>query len=333
MFTEEYNGINSFMVGVSKLILKYGIRREVRNSVCWELPEPLFVKIKNPQSRWINISERKWNPYLPYIESLWLASGRNDLAMLEAYVKKLRDFSDDGLFLRGGYGPRFRYYNGNPEDYNIGNDRLQDSFEIDQFQFVIESFKRDPFTRQAIIQVGDPIKDCFLTSGRLKETKDFPCSRSLQFSRQPETNKLDLTVYMRSNDLLWGATGVNIFNFTFIQEYIANILGLDVGNYYHFANNIHYYESFKSRIEALARMKNVEDRIYSYVLKCNSLIHFDKKISDLLEWESELRNTPGIELIYFEDPFFSDWAKVIYRFHEKSKLKFENPILNDLFKN
>lgn len=37
---------------------------------------------------------------------------------------------------------------------------------------------------------------------------------------------------MRSNDIIWGASAVNIFNYTFMQEYMATILGLGVGNYF-----------------------------------------------------------------------------------------------------
>ncbi len=331
MFAEEYDGINSFMVGVSKLILKHGIRREVRNSVCWELPEPLFAKIKRPNSRWITLPERKWNPYLPYIESLWIAAGRNDLAMPGNYLKKLGDFSDDGEYLRGGYGPRVRHYNGEVFNYSSGKTKKHSAFEVDQFQYIIEAFQKDPFTRRAIIQIGDPIKDNFSTDGKLKTTKDYPCSRSLQFTRQAGSNKLDLTVYMRSNDLLWGATGVNIFNFTFIQEYIANILGFELGSYYHFVNNIHYYEVQSPRIKSIARVKNYNDSVFSYSSKINSLNNFDDKIQRLLQWEETLRQQKKVNhLIQFEDAFFADWAKVIYHYHTKFDLVFKNPILHGL---
>lgn len=46
--------------------------------------------------------------------------------------------------------------------------------EIDQFFYVIESFKRDPYTRQGIITIGDPPKDCFDIENKLKVTKDYP---------------------------------------------------------------------------------------------------------------------------------------------------------------
>ena len=74
MFTAEYKGINDFLVKAARLLLKYGVRRETRGNACYELPEPFMFKISDPTARWVTIPERKWNPFLPYAESLWLAS-------------------------------------------------------------------------------------------------------------------------------------------------------------------------------------------------------------------------------------------------------------------
>lgn len=51
---------------------------------------------------------------------------------------------------------------------------------------------------------------------------------------------------MRSNDIIGGASAVNIFNYTFMQEYMATILGLGVGNYFpmHQAYIIEYQRLF-----------------------------------------------------------------------------------------
>ena len=55
---------------------------------------------------------------------------------------------------------------------------------------------------------------------------------------------------MRSNDMLWGASAVNIFNFTFMQEYFAAMLNMEIGSYFHIANNFHFYE------DKLAHLQN-----------------------------------------------------------------------------
>jgi len=333
MFTAEYGGINSFLVGASKLLIEEGVKRETRGKVCYELPEPFMFKITNPKSRWITIPERKWNITLAYAESLWLACGRNDLEMIAHYLKKMKDFSDDGVTMRGGYGPRLRKYNGNSIDYNIKSS-LQISNEprvneIDQIKFIIKCFEKDINTRQAIITIGDPIKDCFEISGSLKQTNDFPCTRSLHFMKHPTENKLNLTVHMRSNDILWGTSAVNIFNFTFIQEYIAQIVNLQVGEYYHIANNFHFYEEKRDIINRISKIENYTDESYDYKYSFKTLNEFDLKVSKLENIESDFLKI-NTKFIDFEDDFFNDWYKVLYHWNTKKAIEFSNPILNQL---
>lgn len=335
MYTLEFNGINSFLVGMSKKLLEDGVKRITRNEICWELPYPVLIKISNPLARWITIPERKWMLELPYVESLWIASGRNDLDIIEYYLPSMKKFSDDNKFIRGAYGPRFRSYTANTKDYEnsfqcIGHSRSEDKL-VDQFKYIVESFKRDPFTRQAIITIGDPPKDCFGPDNNLKVTKDFPCTRSLQFMKCPIEEKLNLTVYMRSNDLIWGASAVNIFNYTFMQEYFASILGLAVGDYYHFANNIHFYERRHAKvIEDLAAIESISDEYYNYNKTFHSLSEFDSLLKDLEIWEDSLRNGEINELCNLNDDFFNDWAKVLFLRVKKKSVEFTNPILNHL---
>ena len=79
---------------------------------------------------------------------------------------------------------------------------------------------------------------------------------------------------MRSNDLIWGASGVNIFNFTFMQEYFASILGLKLGSYYHTAHNMHFYEEEKNLVERIAAIENVKDDSFEYKKTFSSLKEF-----------------------------------------------------------
>ncbi len=337
MYTAEYTGINSFLVGASTLLIKEGVKRTTRDKVCIELSEPFMFKITNPTARLVTIPERKWNPILPFAESLWLATGRNDLEFIGHYLKNMKNFSDDGEFLRGGYGPRLRKYNGINDDYkinstcNIDISNLRKS-EVDQFSFICNSFERDIFTRQAIINIGDPPKDCFDKDGKIKITKDFPCTRLLHFQKQSKTNKLNLTVYMRSNDLLWGASAVNIFNFTFMLEYFAQILGLEIGEYYHITNNFHYYEEFDEVVRSISNVKEITDSPFIYSKSFHNLSEFDKKINLLKVEEEKLRRNKYADFIDFSDDFFNDWYKAFYVFNKRKKITFANPILNQLFK-
>lgn len=339
MFYREFQGVNSFLVEMARKLLKDGVPRKTRGFNCHELPYPVVIKLNKPTSRLITIPARNWNFTLPYVESLWLASGRNDIEMVAHYVKKMIDFSDDKKTMRAGYGPRFRYFTGVSNDYNNGflyESRSVNSLintEIDQFEFIEQSFKRDANTRQAIITIGDPAKDCFSDSPHLKETKDFPCTRDLQFINN--NGKLDLIVHMRSNDFVWGASGVNLFNFTFIQEYFSQILGLEIGSYYHIVNNLHYYENLKEMVQNIADTTSYNDEAFVYSKKFKSLAEFDERLLAFQRFEYQLRTNISNELIDFDDDFFNDWAKVLHQFKNESiaEIKFSHPILNKIVQN
>lgn len=328
MITAEYKGINSFLVGAANLLVEKGIKRTTRGFNCIELPEPFFFKINQPTSRWVTIPDRKWKIILPYAESLWIAKGRNDLDFIRKYLKRMEDFSDDGLYLHGAYGPRIRYFNGNSNDYQIPKLTLLDNHisnkEVDQFKYIEDCFRKDINTRQAIINIGDPAKDCFI------QTKDLPCTRLLHFHKQANCNKLDLTVFMRSNDLIWGASAVNIFNYTFMLEYVSQIVGLEIGNYYHFATNFHYYERHTDLVRKMANSLVENDESYTYLKSFKNFDEFDILLSKLEVQEANIYSGKII-LADLEDDFFSDWLKVIYLNKTKRKVKFTNPILNNYF--
>jgi len=52
---------------------------------------------------------------------------------------------------------------------------------------------------------------------------------------------LDMTVTNRSNDLIWGTLGSDYVNLGFLQEYMVAHLGVEVGVYNQFSNNLHVY--------------------------------------------------------------------------------------------
>lgn len=319
MYTETFTGINSFLIGASKLLVEDGVKRETRGSVCYELPEPAMFKITNPKAREVTIPERKWFKELSYAESLWIASGRNDMAFITHYLPRMVDYSDDGIFMRGGYGPRYRYYNGEREDYRIENINVRQLGSVDQLKYVIESFKEDAETRRAVMSFGDPMKDDFDEKGELKKSKDIPCTRELHFIKQSGNEKLDLIVKMRSNDLIWGASAVNIFNFTYMQEYVAAILGLEVGNYYHIADNLHYYDRHTEMVRRLAELDEWDDKSTSYEKKFQSLSEFDELITKLSTEETLMRtNVRDYKRTEFEDSFFEHWYEMLFNYNQKS---------------
>ena len=65
-------------------------------------------------------------------------------------------------------------------------------------------------------------------------------------------NRLQLLTTMRSNDA-WLGLPHDIFCFTMIQELVARSLGVELGDYMHFAGSLHLYAS---DIEKAARFQN-----------------------------------------------------------------------------
>jgi len=245
----EFSDLDSALIGMSKELLLNGVSRETRDHNCIELPHPVTIQLNNPAANMIHNKARNWNSALPAAELVEILAGVNGLALSGKITPNLYTFSDDGKFMRGGYGCRIRHYSGVIDDHMITFLKYSHIFrqtvgQVDQLKFVVEKLKQDINSRQAIIHIGDAAKDCF------KETKDFPCTRELQF--MVVNGKLDLTVYMRSNDLIWGFSAVNVFNFTTLQMIVANLLGLEVGRYFHIVNNFHFYRDMEYMIVKLS---------------------------------------------------------------------------------
>lgn len=297
--------------------MEESVKRKTRGCVCYELPEPAIFKIANPLAREVTIPERKWYKTLPYAESLWIASGRNDMAYITHYLSRMADFSDDGIYMRGGYGPRYRDYNGESDDYRIESINVRQLGSVDQLKYVIECFKADMETRRAVMSFGDPMKDDFDERGELKKSKDIPCTRELHFMKQSGNNRLNLIVRMRSNDLIWGASAVNIFNYTFMQEYVAAILGLEVGDYYHIADNLHYYDRHAEMVRKMAELGEWDDEAMAHYKNFRSLGEFDELITKLSTEENAMRtHIREYEQTGFDDPFFQHWYEVLYQHNQ-----------------
>lgn len=134
--------------------------------------------------------------------------------MITFYNKRYSQFSDNGVDLYGAYGKRI---------FNEINN---------QWENIIKKLQEDSESRQAVISIFEP-KDLTVVS------KDIPCTCHIQYFIRK--NKLNCIVTMRSNDIIWG-TPYDVFNFTMIQEILANVLNVELGEYLHFVGSLHIYE-------------------------------------------------------------------------------------------
>jgi len=110
-------------------------------------------------------------------------------------------------------------------------------FYSKQLIWAYESLIKDKDSRQAISFVSRP-------DFQYEGNKDFVCTMYLNFWIRE--NRLNMKVNMRSNDLFYGYSYDVPFFATVMQTMWHNLketyLDLQLGTYYHCADNIHYYE-------------------------------------------------------------------------------------------
>ena len=159
-------------------------------------------------------------------ELLWYLSASNDLKFIKHYIGTYGKYSDDKKTVFGAYGPRI---------FGEGDNA--------QIQRVISLLREKPDTRQAVVQIFD-------RRDLLEPHKDIPCTCTLQFMLRE--NRLQLLTTMRSSDA-WLGLPHDIFCFTMIQELVARSLGVELGDYKHFAGSLHLYTD---DIEKAARFQD-----------------------------------------------------------------------------
>jgi thymidylate synthase len=146
------------------------------------------------------------------------------------YLRKDRDVDYIGQF--SGMWSTLTNPNSNEINSNYGSLLFND-----QLQWVLDSLKADKNTRQAIAFLNQP-------KFQFKGNKDFVCTMYLNFFIRD--NKLNMKVQMRSNDIFYGLTFDAPF-FGFVHQHMRLWLletypELEMGTYYHCADNIHFYE-------------------------------------------------------------------------------------------
>ena len=200
-------------------IYGHGCVRESRNGTVRMFNTPVTIVYERPQERVIFWPQRDANPFFHFFESLWMLAGRQDVAALTPFVKRMSDYSDDGQTLHGAYGHRWRNH-----------------FQQDQLRVIAQRLKENPDDRRCVLQIWDATVDLDTSS------VDLPCNTQVYFSRNV-FGDLDMMVLNRSNDLIWGALGANAVHFSMLQEYMALRIGCAVGVYHQVSNNMHAYIS------------------------------------------------------------------------------------------
>lgn len=193
----------------------------------YQVPMPAFIDLK---ARNVNL------PFM-FAEAAWIISGSNRLGDLTPYMKVYKNFSDDGVFLRGAYGPKV----------------------VDQLPYVVDCLVKDNDSRQAVMTIWRE---------RPGPSKDIPCTVSIQFFIREDV--LHSVVTMRSNDIVLGFT-YDVFTFSMIANAVRLLLkerGIDVvlGTLCVNPGSMHLYEQHVKSVQKWNEETERESLIPTLVL-------------------------------------------------------------------
>lgn len=247
---DKLPGINGLLVKASQDLITLGKHtyNERTQSGITELCD--YVMFGNPTKRYININSRKNNFCAQIMEMMMVLSGNPDLHFLSLFLPRAKDYSDDGgKTWRGNYGIRLR---GNKTEISkLCNDPQFERYDKDNLGMVVNTLINDPSSRQCFITIGDSNLDRFIN------TVDTPCTMTLVF--RVHDDKLNLTTFMRSNDLIFGFSGVNYFIFTCLQELVSSITEISLGRYCHHPVSFHVYDWKKDQAENISKETEISD--------------------------------------------------------------------------
>lgn len=211
MLRTDFNNANDAFVYLYYYILSDGVDTNIGTKAIYNMG---FI-IHRPTDREISISWRKWSKTYAEREWQWYLSKDRSVEELKKHAPIWDKMHSGDNIVNSNYGWQWSRNN--------------------QLDKCIEQLKKNPDTRQAWISIFD---------GKEKDNYSFdtPCTLAIGFDIKPTIpTKLNMTVTMRSNDLVYGFCN-DQYCFSKLQELVAKELGLEVGTYYHFAHDLHIYK-------------------------------------------------------------------------------------------
>jgi len=202
----------------------------------WQIPEygvqfddtqALFnvgFYIDKPMDNHIIDQDRNWKLDYAEAEWQWYLTGMPNIKMLGEIYGKVPEIwkrmANEEGYVNSNYGYQWQRNN--------------------QLDNVIAMLKANPKTRQATVSIYDGKE---IDNGTYQH--DTPCTYAIQFTIIGQ--KLNMCVTMRSNDLWYGFCN-DQYCFSKLQLLVADKLELLVGDYYHFAHNLHLYDNIIDKI-------------------------------------------------------------------------------------
>ena len=184
--------------------------------------------LRKPEETWITTTFRQWNEQYARAEWEWYLTGNrhvNELGKLYGKIPNIwQRMADEDGNVNSNYGNQW-----------------EREYQLDK---IVAKLKHKPNTRQAVISIYDGKEIC-------NYRYDTPCTTAIQFTIL--NNKLNMCVTMRSNDLWYGFCN-DQYCFSQLMQMVSERTGYDVGEYYHFAHNLHLYND-KLGMDSLLQTK------------------------------------------------------------------------------
>jgi thymidylate synthase len=213
--------------GIYEDLLTYGIETSPRGQKVIELEN--YEYVVPPYVRFTNFEDRKFNINYVKDEFLWYLHGdRFDTSITEHATMWKSLVNGDGS-INSNYG-----------QYLFGEGK--------QFDNTADVLKSDKDSRRAAMMI-------LSREHLLSKTNDYPCTYSISF--RIRSNKLNMTVRMRSQDSIFGMSN-DIPAFSLIHEMMYVTMretypDLEHGDYTHSADSFHVYERHFEMINKLVK--------------------------------------------------------------------------------
>ena len=170
-------------------------------------------------------------------ELLWFLKGETNIGYLqENGVRIWNEWADENGDLGPVYGHQWRNWN---------------SEGIDQITQAIELIKNNPDSRRIIVSAWNPsvmpdTSQSFAANVSQGKAALPPCHAFFQF--YVADGKLSCQLYQRSADVFLGVP-FNIASYALLTQMMAQVCGLEVGDYVHTFGDVHIYTNHQEQVE------------------------------------------------------------------------------------
>lgn len=295
-----------------ELLQTHGVERDSRDGPVLVMESPVTTVYSEPRERVVFWEQRDANPFFHLYESLWMLGGRHDIAPLVRFAANMANYSDDGVTHHGAYGRRWRV--GMPSMINSieAYRPMSPDLHHDQLTTIINRLRENGDDRRCVLQMWDARSDLG------HDGKDVPCNVTATFQISTR-GRLDMVVFNRSSDVVWGCYGANAVHFSYLQEYVATCVGVTVGTYTQVSVNWHGYRRTFDPLAAKFRERPNFYQPYELpAVKPYSLMQEDR-----VTWDQDLKRFLSghgrAPVAVFRDPFFENVAMPLVQAHDAYK--------------